>query len=92
LTEHDTVEGVGCVEIYIYEHDRSFMKDDFLASGETNNDGKFEIDWVAKQKDFWDDKIQVYAVFKGTENSNPAKSDIKKMRILWFAKDHLKEK
>jgi hypothetical protein len=63
-----------------------------LASGETNNDGTFKIDWVAKQKDFWDNKIQVYALFKGTENYNPAKSDIKKMRILWYARDHLKEK
>ena len=91
LTDHDTVEGVGCAEIYIYERDRSFMRDDLLASGATNNDGTFGIDWVAKQKDFWDDKIQVYALFKGTENYNPAKSDVKHLKVLWYARDHLKE-
>ena len=68
LTVHDTVEGIGCGEIDIFEHDRSFMKDDLLASGATNNDGTFGIDWVAKQKDFWDDTIEVYARFKGTRS------------------------
>lgn len=92
LTEHDTVEGVGCAEVSIYEHDRSFMRDDFLASGTTNNDGAFSIDWVAKQKDFWDNKIQVYALFRGTENYNPSKSDLKEVKVLWYAKDHLKQK
>ncbi|MCW4022840.1 MAG: DUF1508 domain-containing protein [archaeon] len=92
LKEHDTDEGVGCAQVYIYEHDRSFMRDDFLASGTTDNDGAFSIDWVAKQKDFWDDKVQVYAMFRGAEHYNPSKSDIKHVRVLWFAKDHLKEK
>jgi uncharacterized protein YegP (UPF0339 family) len=91
LTDHDTVEGVGCAEIYIYERDRSFMRDDSLVSGATNNDGSFAIDWVAKQKDFWDDKIQVYALFKGTANYNLSKSDVKHLKVLWYAKDHLKD-
>ena len=90
LTVHDTVEGIGCADIDIFEQDRSFMRDDLLASGATNNDGTFGIDWVAKQKDFWDDTIEAYARFKGTQNYKPAKSDIKKMRVIWFAKDHRK--
>jgi uncharacterized protein len=90
LTVHDTVEGIGCAEIDIFEHDRSFMRDDLLASGATNNDGTFGIDWIAKQKDFWDDTIEAYARFKGTQNYKPAKSDIKKMRVIFFAKDHRK--
>jgi hypothetical protein len=90
LTVHNTVEGIGCAEIDIFEKDRSFTRDDLLASGATNNDGTFRIDWVAKQKDFWDNKIQVYGMFKGTENYKPATSDTKKMRVLWYAKDHLK--
>lgn len=90
LTVHDTIEGIGCAEIDILEHDRSYMRDDLLGSGATNNDGTFGIDWVAKQKDFWDDKIHVYARFKGTENYKPAKTDVKKMRVLWYARDHLK--
>jgi uncharacterized protein YegP (UPF0339 family) len=90
LTVHDTVEGVGCAEIYIFERDRSFMRDDLLVSGATNNDGTFAIDWVAKQRDFWDDTIEVYARFKGTPNYKPAKSEINKMRVIWYAKDHRK--
>jgi uncharacterized protein YegP (UPF0339 family) len=90
LTDHDTVEGIGCAEIDIYERDRSFMRDDALVSGATNNDGTFAVDWMAKQMDFWDDKIQVYARFKGTKNYRPAKSDVKKLKVLWYARDHLK--
>ena len=86
LTIHDTVEGIGCAEIYIYERDRSFLRDDLLVSGATNNDGTFAINWTAKQKDFWDDKIQVYASFKGTENYKPSKSDVKHSKILRYAK------
>ena len=86
LTVHDTVEGVGCAEVHIFEKDRSFMRDDLLVSGATNNDGTFAIDWVAKQKDFWDDKIQVYASFKGTENYRPSKSDVKHSKVLWYAR------
>ena len=62
------------------------MRDDLLVSGATDNDGTFAIDWVAKQMDFWDDKIQVYASFKGTENYKPSKSDVQHSTVLWYAK------
>jgi uncharacterized protein YegP (UPF0339 family) len=86
LTVHDTVEGVGCAEIVIMEKDRSFLRDDFLVSGATNNDGTFTIDWVAKQKDFWDNKLQIYAEFKGTANYRPSKSEVQQMKVIWHAK------
>jgi len=87
LTVHDTVEGVGCAEIHIMEKDRSFLRDDLLVSGATNNDGTFVIDWIAKQRDFWDSKLQIYASFKGTENYRPSKSDVKHIKVLWYAKE-----
>ena len=37
------------------------MQDDFLASGETSEDGSFSITWVAKKMDWWDDTVEVYA-------------------------------
>jgi uncharacterized protein YegP (UPF0339 family) len=86
LTVHDTVEGVGCAEIFIMEKDRSFLRDDLLVSGATNNDGTFAIDWVAKQKDFWDSKLQIYAEFKGTENYRRSKSEVQNMKVIWYAK------
>ncbi|MDG6223612.1 MAG: YegP family protein [Candidatus Bathyarchaeota archaeon] len=79
-------EGIDCVTIHIFEHDRSFLRDDFLASGETNPDGTFSIDWIAKQKDFWDDKVQVYARFIGTDNYMPATSKIYPIQVLWYAR------
>jgi uncharacterized protein YegP (UPF0339 family) len=84
-------EGIGCVTVHIFERDRSFMRDDLLAHGQTKPDGTFAIDWTAKQKDFWDDKIQVYAKFIGTTNYAPSNSDVNKMQVQWYAKDHLKE-
>lgn len=86
LTVHDSMEGIGCAEIYIMERDRSFLRDDLLASGATNNNGTYSINWEATQRDFWDNKIQVYANFKGTENYKPAKSDLHHMKVIWYAK------
>ena len=86
LTTAASCEGIGCVTIHIFEHDRSFLRDDFLASGQTNPDGTFSIDWMAKQRDFWDDKVQIYAQFIGTDNYLPAKSQIYPMRVLWYAR------
>ena len=91
LEMSESGEGVGCVMVHIFDRDRSFMRDDLLAFGQTNPDGSFAIDWTAKQKDFWDDKIQVYAKFIGTTNYSPSQSEVHKMRILWYARDHLKE-
>ena len=53
--------GVSGQKINIYERDRSFMQDDFMASGETRDDGSFGITWVAKKMDWWDDTVEVYA-------------------------------
>ena len=90
LRTSETGEAVGCVMVHIFEEDRSFLRDDLLAFDQTNPDGTFSIKWTAKQKDFWDDKIQVYAKFVGTENYLPSKSKVHKMRVLWYARDHLK--
>lgn len=62
------------------------MRDDLLAYGSTKPDGTFAIDWIAKQRDFWDDKVQVYARFVGTENYTSSKSDVYPMNVLWYAK------
>jgi len=86
LTSHDSVEGVGCAEIFICEKDRSFMRDDILVSGATNNDGTFEIDWISSQRDYWDDTVEIYASFNGTENYKSSKSDVQQIKVLWYAK------
>ena len=86
LTMHDSMEGVGCVKIEIYEEDPSFMRDDRIALGMTENDGSFVIDWVARQMDYLDDAVEIYAKFAGTENYRSSKSEVYKIRVLWYAK------
>ncbi|MCJ7613912.1 DUF1508 domain-containing protein [Candidatus Bathyarchaeota archaeon] len=84
LTANDTCEGIGDAEIGIYEKDRSFMYDDMLVSGMTKKDGTFKIDWKAKQQDWWDDSVEVYAQFNGTEKLNPAQSSLFRIRVLVY--------
>ena len=86
LTMSNSGEGIGCLMVHIFERDRSFLQDDLLAFGPTNPDGTFSIDWIAKQRDFWDDKIQVYARFVGTDNYSSSRSKVYPMRVLWYAK------
>ena len=86
LTITNSGEGIGCLLIHIFERDRSFLSDDLLAFGPTNPDGTFSIDWTAKQRDFWDDKIQVYARFVGTSNYSSSRSKVYPMKVLWHAK------
>ena len=86
LMTSDTSKGVGNAEIDIYERDRSFMSDDVLVSGMTNKDGKFSIDWKAKQQDWWDDSVEVYARFEGDEKHSPSQTDSYKIRVLFYLK------
>ena len=86
LTITNSGEGIGCLLVHIFERDRSFLSDDLLAFGPTNPDGTFSIDWTAKQRDFWDDKIQVYARFVGTSNYSSSRSKVYPMKVLWYAK------
>jgi uncharacterized protein YegP (UPF0339 family) len=86
LTMSDSSKGVSCVKIEIYEEDPSFMKDDLIALGMTENDGTFSIDWLARQMDNLDDSVEIYAKFSGTENYKASKSELYKMRVLWYAK------
>ena len=84
LTANDACKALGNAEIGIYEKDRSFMGDDLLVSGKTNKDGAFKIDWKAKQQDWWDDSVEVYAKFDGTEKYSPSQTSVFKIRVLFY--------
>jgi uncharacterized protein YegP (UPF0339 family) len=84
LMTSDAGNGVGDAKIDIYERDRSFMGDDVLVSGTTNKDGDFSIDWKAKQQDWWDDSVEVYARFGGNEKYNPSQTDTYRIRVLFY--------
>lgn len=73
-------QGVGGAKVDLYESDRSFMKDDHMASGTTKDDGTFHIEWEAKKMDWWDNTVEAYAKFEGTASYKPSlskKYDIK---------------
>lgn len=67
-------KGVGGAKVIIYDSDRSFMKDDFMASGITEDDGTFNIRWEAKEMDWWDNTVEAYAKFEGTASHKPSRS------------------
>jgi uncharacterized protein len=84
LMTRDTGKGVGDAKIDIYERDRSFMGNDVLVSGMTNKDGDFSIDWKAKQQDWWDDSVEVFAQFEGDKKYNPSQTDTYRIRVLFY--------
>jgi uncharacterized protein YegP (UPF0339 family) len=87
LVKADSGEGVADGEIEIYDADRSFLKDDLMASGMTNADGSFSIDWHVKPMDWYDDTVEVYALFLGMEPLKPTCSK-KNIMKLTFEKFH----
>ena len=77
-----TGKGIGKVTINIMEYDRSFMRDDVLISGVTGKDGSFNINWKSYQQDWWDDSVEIYARFKGTEDYKPIRSANYRIRVI----------
>ena len=79
-------KGLSCVKIEIYEEDPSFMRDDRIALGMTENDGTFSIEWIARQMDDWDDSVEIYAKFEGTKNYRSSRTKVYKIRVPWYVK------
>jgi uncharacterized protein YegP (UPF0339 family) len=68
-------DGLVKTVVNIYESDGSLLKDAHLASGNTNTLGEFNIDWIAKKMDWWDNSVEVYAKFEGTPFLKPSCSE-----------------
>lgn len=77
-----TGKGIEKATINILEKDRSFMGEKVLASGVTGKDGSFNINWKSYQADWWDDTVEIYAIFKGTENYKPIRSANYRIRVV----------
>jgi len=69
-----TGEGIDNARISIYESDGAFLKETPIATGNTNLLGDFNIDWVAKKMDWWDNSIEIYAKFEGAVTLKPSSS------------------
>lgn len=81
LVRSDTGQGIGEAVVKIYEHDRSFAFDEFLAEGETKDDGSFNIDWKVRKTDWWDNTAEIFAEFNGNERAKPSRSEIQSLVV-----------
>jgi uncharacterized protein YegP (UPF0339 family) len=66
-------KGVVDARIGIYESDSPFFNGTPLASGITDLNGSFNIEWIAKKMDWWDNSVEIFAKFEG---NTPLKSSV----------------
>ena len=69
----ETVTGfsVPGVEVKIFDSDGNGRE--LMASGITDNEGRFSINWTAKRMDPSDDTVEVFAVYEGSVNYQAAR-------------------
>ncbi|MCW4020955.1 MAG: transthyretin-like family protein [Candidatus Bathyarchaeota archaeon] len=87
LVEAATENPVPAATIKIMENDME--KDDLLASGFTETDGSFSIEWKAEKKDWLDNTVEIYAKFEG--NAACRQSETKKYTVTLTESHETKE-
>ena len=68
-------QGAVKAKINIFESDGARLKETHIASGNTNLNGDFDIKWIAKKMDWWDNSVEIYANFEGTSSLKPSISE-----------------
>jgi len=79
LTRTDTGNGISGQAIYIYDWD-GVEEDDLLASGRTDSNGYFSIEWIAEDVDINDNKMETYAYYLGSDNYEPSSAPANLLR------------
>jgi uncharacterized protein YegP (UPF0339 family) len=74
-------KGVSKAKITIREHDRSFLMDEVLVKGYTEDDGSFDLGWKARMADIWDDTAEIYAQYDRDQKPKHIRSEIKSVII-----------
>ncbi len=54
--------------------ERDVGRDELLASGITESDGSFSIEWTARKMDRWDSGAEIYAKFEGNRDYDQSES------------------
>ena len=70
LSESSSNVGIPSMNVSIFDYDGATSE--LLATGETNSDGIFNIDWVAEDMDTSDDTLELFASFGGTVDYKPS--------------------
>jgi hypothetical protein len=73
LVEAESETSIACSTINIFDSD--VERDDLIASGISESNGRFSIRWIAKKVDRWDNTIEIYAKFDGDDEHRPSKSN-----------------
>ena len=81
LYGNDLGQGVVKAKINIFESDGALLKRTHLASGTTDLNGNFNIKWISKKMDWWDNSIEIFANFEGTST---LKSSISEKRSIFL--------
>jgi hypothetical protein len=74
-------KGVAGAIVRLYEHDKAFAIDEFLAEAATKDDGTFALDWKARRTDWWDSTSEIYAAFNGDANDKPSMTKIYNVKV-----------
>ena len=74
LFEEETGKPVGERTVQILDED--IGRDDVLASGATNAEGRFAISWKARKTDVLDNTVEIYAKFGGDNKYRGSNSDV----------------
>jgi hypothetical protein len=74
-------EGISNVLVYVKDEDTG-SGDDILGSVYTTFDGTFAFSWVAEKGDPFDDVVEIYAVFEGSNFFSDSKSRSIDIQIL----------
>lgn len=67
--------------IYIKDEDIG-SGDEILTTATTNSNGMFSSSWYAKNTDFWDSTIEVYAIYEGSYEVQKSKTRIYNLFIV----------
>jgi uncharacterized protein YegP (UPF0339 family) len=81
LTNSATGKGISYAVVDLFEQDRSFFNDEWLADAGTREDGSFTIDWKVRRVDWWDNTAEIYARFYKHITAKSSKSAIYKIKI-----------
>jgi len=73
LVRIDTGEGIAKAEIGVY--DRDVGTSNLMASGTTESDGIFGIEWIAEKMDRSDNTVETCAEFRGDDVYKPSRSN-----------------
>ena len=76
-----TGKGIPNARIRIHERDKSILGDDYLAFGNTGQDGSFSILWKARPLAWRKNTGNIYAKFSGNEKGKSSQSTIQEITI-----------